>query len=129
MKKIILALIFLIPAALLAEPSTTAKKYPPYPDVLGYELAWPDKNSRDSQMTVYRMSNGDYVATYIKHAFQGKRADGSCCDSTDLKLDFAALSFFSQEWIAAGFKDTELGVWMKPEVNHGATEVYTGVQV
>jgi len=31
------------------------------------------------------------------------------------------------EWPAAGFKDTELGVSMKPEVRHGATQVYARV--
>jgi uncharacterized membrane protein YedE/YeeE len=31
-------------------------------------------------------------------------------------------------WPAAGFKDTELGVFMEPEVEHGATEVYARVQ-
>ena len=31
-------------------------------------------------------------------------------------------------WAAAGFKDTESGVWMKLEVRHGATHVYARVQ-
>ena len=31
-------------------------------------------------------------------------------------------------WPAPGFTDTELGVLMEPEVCHGATEVYEGVQ-
>jgi hypothetical protein len=31
-------------------------------------------------------------------------------------------------WAAAGFKDTEWGVCMKPEVSHGATNVYAWVQ-
>ncbi|MFZ0424353.1 MAG: hypothetical protein WAL80_15875 [Xanthobacteraceae bacterium] len=31
-------------------------------------------------------------------------------------------------WPAPGFTDTELGVLMEPEVCHGATEVYAGVQ-
>ncbi|MHB1207308.1 MAG: hypothetical protein ACYCZX_17190 [Rhodospirillaceae bacterium] len=35
---------------------------------------------------------------------------------------------FSAVWPAAGFKDTELGVNMEPEVDHGKTEVYAGVQ-
>jgi hypothetical protein len=33
----------------------------------------------------------------------------------------------SVTWPAAGFKDTELGVSMKPEVRHGATQVYARV--
>lgn len=32
-------------------------------------------------------------------------------------------------WPAAGFKDTELGVSMKQEVRHGATEVYAGFKL
>ena len=40
------------------------------------------------------------------------------------------LSFRCREdkWPAAGFEDTELGVLMEPEVGHGTTEVYAGVQ-
>lgn len=34
----------------------------------------------------------------------------------------------SEAWPAAGFKDTELGVSMKLEVSHGATQVYARVQ-
>jgi hypothetical protein len=34
----------------------------------------------------------------------------------------------SDRWPAPGFTDTELGVLMEPEVYHGATEVYEGVQ-
>ena len=32
------------------------------------------------------------------------------------------------EWPVPGFEDTELGVFMEPEVDHGTTEVYAGVQ-
>jgi hypothetical protein len=31
-------------------------------------------------------------------------------------------------WPAADFEDTELGVFMEPEVGHGTTEVFSGVQ-
>jgi hypothetical protein len=34
----------------------------------------------------------------------------------------------NSKWPAPGSADTELGVLMEPEVCHGATEVYTGVQ-
>ena len=40
-------------------------------------------------------------------------------------------SFFTklfEYWPAPGSEDTELGVLMEPEVGHGATEVYPGVQ-
>jgi hypothetical protein len=32
------------------------------------------------------------------------------------------------EWPAPGFEDTELGVFMGPEVSYGETKVYAGVQ-
>jgi hypothetical protein len=38
------------------------------------------------------------------------------------------LSILSTNWPAPGSEDTELGVFMGPEVDHGETEVYTGVQ-
>jgi hypothetical protein len=31
-------------------------------------------------------------------------------------------------WPAPGSEDTELGVFMEPEVRHGEAEVYAGVQ-
>jgi hypothetical protein len=31
-------------------------------------------------------------------------------------------------WPAPGSEDTELGVLMEPEVGHGETEIYAGVQ-
>jgi hypothetical protein len=42
-----------------------------------------------------------------------------------LSCSFAKLHVY---WPAPGSADTELGVLMEPEVCHGATEVYTGVQ-
>jgi hypothetical protein len=32
------------------------------------------------------------------------------------------------KWPAPGSEDTELGVLMEPEVGHGETEIYAGVQ-
>ena len=34
----------------------------------------------------------------------------------------------SDNWPAPGSEDTELGVFMGPEVSHGETKVYAGVQ-
>ena len=31
-------------------------------------------------------------------------------------------------WPAPGFEDTEIGVFMEPEVDHGETKIYAGVQ-
>ena len=44
----------------------------------------------------------------------------------DLKLTFAASIPFV--WPAPGSEDTELGVLMEPEVDHGEAEVHAGVQ-
>ena len=41
--------------------AAVAKKYPPYPDVWGYELPWPGKDDRDSSMSIYKMPDGDYA--------------------------------------------------------------------
>ena len=43
-----------------ATGSEATKEYPPYPDVWGYELPWPDLG----QVFVYKMQNGDYAITY-----------------------------------------------------------------
>jgi hypothetical protein len=42
------------------------KKYPPYPDVWGYEFPWPGKQNRYSSINVIKMENGDYMITYVK---------------------------------------------------------------
>jgi hypothetical protein len=34
----------------------------------------------------------------------------------------------ASKWPAPGFEDTELGVLMEPEVDHGEAEVYARVQ-
>jgi hypothetical protein len=36
--------------------------------------------------------------------------------------------FLRVRWPVPGFEDTELGVFMEPEVDYGTTEVYAGVQ-
>jgi len=36
--------------------------------------------------------------------------------------------FWNDHWPAPGSEDTELGVLMEPEVDHGEAEVYTRVQ-
>jgi hypothetical protein len=49
----------------------------------------------------------------------------------DAELDHALkylLSSGSAVWPAPGSEDTELGVLMEPEVDHGETEVYPRVQ-
>lgn len=42
------------------------KKYPPYPDVWGYEFPWPGKENRYVAMDIAKMPDGDYMVTYVK---------------------------------------------------------------
>jgi hypothetical protein len=44
----------------------------------------------------------------------------------ELKCKYAATRLYAN-WPAPGSEDTELGVSMEPEVDHGETEVYPGV--
>ena len=44
------------------------------------------------------------------------------------RLRHVTLIAVNGSWPAPGSEDTELGVLMEPEVGHGATEVYPGVQ-
>ncbi|CAI4029615.1 hypothetical protein DNFV4_00033 [Nitrospira tepida] len=77
------------------EPAVT-KKYPPYPEVWGYELPWPEKNSRHSGIMIFKKDDGDYVAMYIERIRKQRRKNGSCCD---LKYEHAGQSFFSgKKW-------------------------------
>jgi hypothetical protein len=46
----------------------------------------------------------------------------------DLVSDRLIRQIASEVWPAAGSADTEFGVLMEPEVGHGATEIYAGVQ-
>jgi len=43
------------------------KKYPPYPEVWGYEFPWPGKRNRYAAIDVAKTPNGDFVVTYIKN--------------------------------------------------------------
>ncbi len=76
------------------EQATATKKYPPYPDVWGYELPWPAKNNRQSAIMIFKKDDGDYVAMYIERIHNKRRKDGSCCEQ---KYQFSGISFFSRE--------------------------------
>lgn len=89
-------IVFIISIFLLVSISLSyaeeKKKYPPYPDVWGYELPWPDKNSRRSGIDIAKMPFGDHMITYVKKWTRVTRKDGSCCDSTG---KFAGVLFFA----------------------------------
>ncbi|PYV83770.1 MAG: hypothetical protein DMG05_25555 [Acidobacteria bacterium] len=75
-----------------AKEKSVAKKYPPYPDVWGYELPWPAKDDRNVLFNVFSLPEGDYFVTYVKSLRKAKRKDGTCCD---FKMTHAAFNFFS----------------------------------
>lgn len=96
MKKLLFALLLVgLAWPALAEDQPT-KKYPPYPDVWGYELPWPDKSIRHSSIRIFRLPDGDYLATYLKQMRKHRRKDGSCCE---YHSEDAGTSFFSgKKW-------------------------------
>lgn len=67
------------------------KKYPPYPDVCGYEFPWPEKNDRDSRISIAKMPDGDYMIRYIKKRTWIKRKDGH----KDPVRQYGYVSFFT----------------------------------
>ena len=76
-----------------AQEKSAVKKYPPYPDVWGYELPWPAKRDRYSHLHGYNVQNGDVIFSYAKEVIKSNRKDGTCCDVT---FKFGSLAFFSQ---------------------------------
>ncbi|MDF3047164.1 MAG: hypothetical protein K0R73_282 [Candidatus Midichloriaceae bacterium] len=62
------------------------KKFPPYPDVWGYDLMDDFSDDQHSSFTVRRIGNGDYVVWY-----PSKKTPGN----TD--VDYTILSYFGQE--------------------------------
>ncbi|MEO7859222.1 MAG: hypothetical protein ABIU05_02065 [Nitrospirales bacterium] len=57
------------------------------------------------------------------HKLYKRAFKGVVLEETPLDVE----EFIVDVWAAAGLKDTELGVSMKPEVRHGATQVYARV--
>ncbi|MBF0118877.1 MAG: DUF1311 domain-containing protein [Desulfobacterales bacterium] len=64
------------------------KKYPPYPDVWGYEF--PAKNDRSLAFHAVKIPNGDYFITYISNIKERE-------NNPNQKLIFQGISFFSKE--------------------------------
>jgi len=58
-----------------AQQATPAKKYPPYPDVWGYELPWPEEDARGVHPWFFKMPDGDIIIIYSKYirGSSGKR--------------------------------------------------------
>lgn len=89
-------LVFLISLAnaACADSSTTAKKYPPYLDVWGYELPYPSKGNRFSQITPYQLNDNDIFFTYVGKWSEKKRKSNS---GYNVNVQMNGFSFFAQE--------------------------------
>jgi len=93
MKKILLAVLLLVlPNALFADAGGAVKRYPPYPDVWGYELPWPSADDPGTLPKFYKMPDGEVTVTYLAELKKVVQPDGTCCN---LDLKSAALSFFT----------------------------------
>ena len=72
------------------------------------------------------VGTGTSMIAAIKHKRLGVGIDK---DKSYLKLAQQRVDRFRQgDWPAPGFEDTELGVLMEPEVDHGETTIYARVQ-
>jgi uncharacterized protein YqiB (DUF1249 family) len=67
------------------------------------------------------------LADYMAASEQGKRTIAQSCKYRST-VRVTQHNEAKAVWPAPGSADTELGVLMEPEVCHGSTEVYTGVQ-
>jgi len=102
MKKIryaIISIIYFFLLFFIAWSFAQEKKYPPYPDVWGYEFPWPGKENRYVAIDVAKMPDGDYMVTYVKN--------------WDEKINkYAGILFFSGEKIEFT-KDNYNEFWRK----------------
>lgn len=84
MRKLIILLLLALPQLSCAETASSEKKYPPYPDVWGYELP--------SISTIYKMDDGDIYITFSIDAAKTGHKDSS--SSNDARKYFGH-SFFT----------------------------------
>src|SRR5437660_10605798 len=91
MKKILLAVLLLVlPNALFADAGGAVKRYPPYPDVWGYELPWLSADDPGTLRKFHKVPDGEVTVTYLAELKKGDQPDGPCCN-VDIKS--AAISF------------------------------------
>lgn len=95
---------------------TTSKKYPPYPDVWGYELPYIEKGNRNRGFWFYKMRDGDYFVTYVTAVKRVRREDGTCCD---VEKSYGGLSFFSGS--RKSFTKKEIDAFQKEHAGRGVT--------
>ena len=89
-------------------------------------MTWKDRRQSDRNAP----GKADLPAMGVPAEEQAKVSVGSllidlrCVRQQDRKIPEGILV----AWPAPGSEDTELGVFMGPEVSHGETKVYAGVQ-
>ena len=88
-----LFLLLLLTSTACAGTSETEKKYPPYPEVWGYELPYPMKGDRYSHIRPFKFDNGNLVFTYIERKVIRKSKDGA----SGKELYPALISFFDKK--------------------------------
>ena len=66
--------------------------------------------------------------SYPNYKTVHRRFQAWCRDEILRRLLTDVANELRDRWPAPGSEDTELGVLMEPEVGHGETEVYAGVQ-
>lgn len=94
------------------------KKYPPYPEVWGYEFPWPRNDREDSFIGVRKADNGDYIVTYISKetVIRHKKTE-----NLDYFTEWAVLHFFSKDKISFSANQTDdldKYIIKYPEVKH-----------
>jgi hypothetical protein len=62
------------------------------------------------------------------HGLGSRKRGVASIHVTKMDLPFVRDGRPAEQWPAPGSEDTELGVFMEPEVSHGKTKVYTRVQ-
>lgn len=93
-----------------------SKKYPPYPDVWGYEFPWPGKGDRDSSIKVNKVPNGDFLVTYVKKRSKVKEV---------FKNEYEGVYFFSAKKIMFRSEDNYFNFLAK--ISEGKTGEYNVV--
>lgn len=95
-------------------PTSPAKKYPPYPEVWGYEFPYPNQD-RYYLFSLARMDNGDIYVTYGK-----KEAERNILNPIEVE----GIGFFSGE--KRGFTASQYNVFWDA---HRKKEIGTGLPV
>jgi len=73
------------------------KKYPPYPDVWGYEFPWPGKENRYAAIDVAKLHDGDYMVNYVKNWNEKINKYTSVLFFSGKRIDFT-INYYNEFW-------------------------------